>query len=85
MKKKEVLKLQYAKILQNYQILLNSIVTYWIALTVGLIVSYITDKLVFGIFSVTLVGVSALITLLSFFQLILLKDNLRMIIDNIEK
>ena len=85
MKKKEVLKLQYAKILQNYQILLNSIVTYWIALTVGLIVSYITDKLVFGIFFVTLVGVSALITLLSFFQLILLKDNLRMIIDNIEK
>ncbi len=78
------LQLRYAKILQDYQILWSAIITYWIALTVGLIIAHLTEKLVFNIFFVGIISTSTLITLLILFQLVSLKDRLVEIREEIE-
>ena len=72
---------RYSKILQDYQILFTSIVTYWIALIVGLIIAYVTERFIFNVFFVGVISISALITLVILFQLTNLKDRL----DEIEE
>ena len=76
-----VFQLEHSRVLQEYQILWNFITTYWIALAVGLILAYITEKLIFNVFFVGVISISALITLVILFQLTNLKDRL----DEIEE
>ncbi len=73
---KEVQQLEFSRTLQDYQIAFNSLVTFWVALIVGLIIAYITERLVFGVFFVTVIGISAYVTTLTVFYLLSLRDEL---------
>ncbi len=74
---KAIKQLEYAKALQDYQILWNGIITYWIALAVGLIIAHITDKLAFDVFFVSIISISALGTILILFELGNLTDRIQ--------
>jgi len=76
---------RYSKILQDYQILFTSIVTYWIALIVGLIIAYVNERFVFNVFFVSVIGISAYFTILGIFYLLDFKEELEEIVQEIEK
>lgn len=67
-KNEAALHLSYEKLLQDYQILMTSMVTYWIALMVGIIIAIITEKLFFGIFFVLIIGISVFLTIVGIFE-----------------
>ena len=75
---------RYSKILQDYQILFTSIVTYWIALIVGLIIAYVTERFIFNVFFVSVVGMSAYFTMLGIFYLLDFKEELEEMVQQIE-
>ncbi len=84
-KNETALHLNYEKLLQDYQILMTSIVTYWIALMVGIIIAIITEKFFFGIFFVLIIGISVFLTIVGIFELALMKENLLAIISEVKE
>ncbi len=81
---REVLQLEFFKTLQNYQIALTSLATYWTALIVGIIVAYATEKLAFTLFFVLAIGISAYLSILIIFYLHHLQERLDEIIAKVQ-
>jgi len=82
MSKKEALNRKYNQLLVDYQLLVTSLVTYWIALLVGLIVAFITQKLIFGVFFVMIIGLSGLLTILGLFYVLGLRKEIDCMVRN---
>ena len=81
MSKKEKTNRKYERLLLDYQLLVSSLVTYWIALSIGLIIAFITQKLIFGVFFVLVIGMSSLLTISGLFYVLYLRDRINEMIE----
>jgi len=81
MSKKEKANRKYELLLLDYQLLVSSLITYWIALSIGIVIAFITQKLIFGVFFVMVIGMSSLLTISGLFYILYLREQINEMVD----